>query len=65
MVVKHGKVEYRRHHPVISKMRKALDKIEDDIAEKTARKVVHEMKEHERGHSKGCKCSKCKTHKKR
>jgi hypothetical protein len=63
MVVKH------KRHPIISKMRKALDRIEDEIADK----VVHELKEHKmcegkehRHHPKGCKCANHrKAHKKR
>jgi hypothetical protein len=43
MVVKHKKVIHR--HPAISRIRKELDKIENDIAEKTADKVMHEMRE--------------------
>ena len=43
MAVKHKKVMHR--HPAIQRMRRELDKIENEIAEKTADKVVHELRE--------------------
>jgi hypothetical protein len=38
-------VRHKHFHPEIAKMRKALNKIENEIAEKTADRVVHELKE--------------------
>jgi hypothetical protein len=64
MVVKHKKTMHR--HPAIQRMRRELDKIENEIAEKTADKVVHELRESRktermehkrRPHPKGCKCA--------
>jgi hypothetical protein len=68
MAVKH-KAVHSSHHQIFKKVRKAIDKIEDEIAEK----VVHEMKEHHvcepkhSPHKRGCGCKTCKgkrTHRK-
>jgi hypothetical protein len=63
MATKRKRIIHGRH-PVITKMRRALDKIENDIAEKTADRVVHEIRESKRTermehkkHPKGCQCA--------
>ena len=68
MVVKHKSHRLHSQHP----LRKQMHKMVDAFADKVADKVVHELRESKkeermehRAHSKGCKCSKCKIHKKR
>ena len=60
-MVKHKKVMHR--HPAIMRMRKELDKIENEIAEKTADKVVHELRESRKAEKKEHRTGKHRTHK--
>jgi hypothetical protein len=50
-------------HPSLTKARKILEKFEDDVADKIAKKVVHELKESKKVEHREHKTGKHKTHK--